>query len=133
MREAVTGGRWSGKLTYSPAVKVGNLLFISGTLALNDDLEIVGVGDIVAQTRQIYRVWQRILNAAGASFSDVVQTTDFVVSLEHYSKTAEVRREFFDYPYPAATGVKVAGLVHEDALIEIQGIAVVSIGVSGNG
>ena len=46
MREPVTAGRWSGKLTcLSPAVKVGNLLFISGTLALNDDLEIVGVGD----------------------------------------------------------------------------------------
>jgi len=122
--DAVTPGRWSGRLTFSPAVRVGNLLFISGTTATGDDLQIVGLGDIAAQTRQIFRKWSAILQAAGAGFDHVVETTDYVTSLEHYERTAEVRREFFRPPFPAATGVQVAGLIRPEALIEIKGIAV---------
>jgi enamine deaminase RidA (YjgF/YER057c/UK114 family) len=122
--EAIVPGRWSDRLTFSPAIRVGNLLFISGTTATDDNLRIVGVGDICEQTRQIFRKWEPILKAAGATFDHIVETTDYYTTLEGYAKTADVRREFFRLPYPAATGVQVAGLIRPQALIEIKGIAV---------
>jgi aminoacrylate peracid reductase len=122
--EAIRPGRWSDKLTFSPAIRVGNLLFISGTTATDENLKTVGVGDIAEQTRQIFRKWGLILRAAGASFDNIVETTDYYVTLEGYARTADVRREFFRPPYPAATGVQVAGLIRPEALIEIKGIAV---------
>ena len=124
MREAIVPGRWSERMTFSPAVRVGNLLFISGATATDESLQIVGVGDIVAQTRQIFRKFDAILKAAGASFDNIVETTDYFLTLEDYDKTAAVRREVFRPPYPAATGVQVAGLIRKDALIEIKAIAV---------
>jgi aminoacrylate peracid reductase len=122
--EAVIPGPWSSRMTFSPAVRVGNLLFISGTTATDDNRQIVGVGDIVAQTRQIFRKWQPILAAAGIGFDHIVETTDYYLTLKDYERTADVRREFFKAPWPAATGVQVAGLIRKDALIEIKGIAV---------
>ena len=122
--EAIRPGRWSDRLTFSPAIRVGNLLFISGTTATDENLKIVGIGDIADQTRQIFRKWEPILRAAGATFDNIVETTDYYVTLEGYARTADVRREFFRPPYPAATGVQVAGLIRPEALIEIKGIAV---------
>jgi len=122
--DAVKPGRWSDKLTFSPAIRVGNLLFISGTTATDDNLQLVGIGDICAQTRQIFRKWEPILKAVGATFDNIVETTDYYTTLEGYVGTADVRREFFRLPFPAATGVQVAGLIRPDALIEIKGIAV---------
>ena len=123
--ETIKPSHWPDTLTFSPAVRAGNLLFISGTTAVDDDLKIVGNGDIVAQTRFIFEKFGRILRAAGASFDNIVETTDYFLNLADYKRTAEVRREFFKGPqYPAATGVLVAGLIRKDALIEIKATAV---------
>ena len=116
---------WPDKMTFSPAVRAGNLLFISGTTAVDENLNVVGKGDIVAQTRFIFEKFGRLLEKAGASFDNVVETTEYFLTLEDYKQTANVRREFFKGPpYPAATGVLVAGLIRKDALIEIKATAV---------
>jgi enamine deaminase RidA (YjgF/YER057c/UK114 family) len=121
----ITAGRWSDKMTFSPAVRAGNLLFISGATAVDENLNIVGKGDIVAQTRYVFRKFDALLKAAGASFDNIVETTEYFLTLEDYRRTADVRREFFKGPpYPAATGVLVAGLIRPDALIEIKATAV---------
>jgi enamine deaminase RidA (YjgF/YER057c/UK114 family) len=123
--EPIKPSQWPDALTFSPAVRAGNLLFISGTTAVGDNLTIVGKGDIVAQTRFIFEKFDRILRAAGASFDNIVETTEYFLTLADYKRTAAVRREFFKGPpYPAATGVLVAGLIREDALIEIKATAV---------
>jgi aminoacrylate peracid reductase len=132
--EAISPAPWSGRYTFSPAVRSGNLLFISGTTATDERHEIVGRGDIVAQTRQIYRKFGAILAAAGGSLRDIVATTEFITTTENYRQTAEVRREIFgEPPYPAATGVIVAGLLREGALIEISAIAVLPAARPGVG
>ncbi len=113
------------RYTFPPAVRRGNLLFISGLTAVDDDGNLVGAGDIVAQTRYIYRRMGEILAAAGAGFGDVVKTTDYITTTENYRATADVRREVFGDRFPAATGVIVAGLLRPGALIEIDAIAVV--------
>ena len=122
---AVSVGPWPPLRTFSPAVRAGNLLFISGTTATDERGEIVGRGDIVAQTQHIYRKFGQLLAAAGASLHDIVETTEYITTTESYRGTADVRRELFGGPpYPAATGVVVAGLLREGALIEISAVAV---------
>lgn len=123
----VPSSTWPRSFTFSPAVRVGNLIFLSGTTATDEKGLMVGKGDIVAQTRQIFRKFSALLESAGGSLANIVETTDYVLSLDEYRKTAEVRREVFKGPpWPAATGVVVSGLVRNDALIEIKGIAVLS-------
>jgi enamine deaminase RidA (YjgF/YER057c/UK114 family) len=85
---------------------------------------IVGPGDIVAQTRYIFEKLAALLAAAGGGFEHIVQTTEYVTTTENYGKTAAVRREFFKGRFPTATGVIVAGLLREGALIEISAVAV---------
>ena len=123
--QTVKAGHWPDKMTFSPAVVAGNLMFISGTTAVDENLNVVGKGDIVAQTRFIFEKFARLLATAGASFDNIVETTEYFLTLDDYKRTAEVRREFFrGPPYPAATGVLVAGLIRKDALIEIKATAV---------
>jgi enamine deaminase RidA (YjgF/YER057c/UK114 family) len=124
-RQVVTGGRlWPERYTFSPAVRVGSLLFISGTTATDERGLIVAPGDIVGQTRYIYQKFARILAECGAGFEHVVETTDYFTTTEDYRRTADVRREFFRPPYPAATGVQVKRLLRRGALIEIKAVAV---------
>jgi len=124
--EVITGpSPWPARYTFSPAVRAGNLLFISGMTAGDESGQIVGRGDIVAQTRYIFEKFGRLLAAAGAGFEHIVQTTEYVTTTENYAKTAAVRQEIFKDRFPTATGVIVAGLLREGALIEISAIAVI--------
>ena len=124
-RQVVTGGRqWPERYTFSPALRVGNLLFIAGTTASDERGVIVSPGDIVGQTRYIFQKFATILVEVGAGFEHIVDTTEYFTTVDNYRKTADVRREFFRPPYPAATGVQVKGLLREGALIEIKALAV---------
>ncbi len=126
-RKVVTGGRsWPTRYTYVPALRVGNFLFISGTMATDDNNQIVGRGDIVAQTRHIFGKFEQLLASIGATCADIVQTTDYITTTESYKATAQVRREIFGDDFPTATGIMVAGLLREGALIEISAIAALS-------
>jgi enamine deaminase RidA (YjgF/YER057c/UK114 family) len=116
---------WRDSLTFSPGVRVGKQLWTSGLTAADEEGRLVGRGDIARQTEYIFEKIGKILNAAGGDFSNIVETTEYVLSFDDYSKTAEVRRRIFGGPpYPAATGVMVAGLVRPGALIEIKAVAV---------
>lgn len=120
------GWPWYEKVTFSPAARRGNLLFISGLTAVDEDGRLVGPGDLFMQTQYIYHKMELILHAAGATFDDVVQTTEFVTTREGYASTAEIRRRVFQRGFPAATGVLVSGLLKEGALIEINAIAMLA-------
>ena len=122
--EMIAAGAWPERYTFSPALLAANLLFLAGTTAVDEGGQLVGPGDIVAQTRFIYQKFAGLLAAAGAGFEHVVQTTEYITTTEGYRGTADVRREFFRPPYPTATGVIVKGLLREGALIEISAVAV---------
>src|SRR6266536_1396629 len=104
------------RTTFPPAVRRGNLLFISGLTAVDDGGVLVGEGDILAQARFIYERMAQILAAAGGSLADIAQTTDYIVTTDGYRGTADLRRELFGERFPAATGVIVAGLLRPGAL-----------------
>jgi enamine deaminase RidA (YjgF/YER057c/UK114 family) len=115
-REVIAaGGAWPERYTYGPALRVGNTVYISGTTGTDDAGNITAPGDIVEQTRQIFRKFERLLNAAGGSCADIVQTTDYITTTERYKETAAVRREFLKGAQPTATGVIVAGLLRQHA------------------
>lgn len=117
--EAIVPYPWHPGYTYSPAVRIGNTVYLSGTTATDEQGNLVGPGDIEAQARQIYRKFDLIMRSVGGSLRDIVETTDYVLSLDEYRKTARVRREVFGDPWPAATGVVVAGLIRPDALVAL--------------
>lgn len=123
-RVAIAPAPWSPRYTYVPALRVGAMVFLSGTTGTDDAGNITAPDDIVGQTRQIFRKFERLLNEAGGSCDDIVQTTDFFITEENYRRTAEVRREVFRRGFPTATGVRVAALLRPGALIEISAIAV---------
>ena len=109
--------------TFSAAVRSGPMLVGSGMTATDENREIIGT-DLETQCRYIFEKMGKVLEEAGASFADVIETVDYVTTFDGYGKTADVRREVFGAgPYPAATGVKVAGLIRPGALIEIKAIA----------
>jgi enamine deaminase RidA (YjgF/YER057c/UK114 family) len=128
-REPIYGGKpWPDQYTFVPALRVGNFVWISGTTASDDTGRITAPGDIVEQTRQIFRKFERLLQSLGGNCDDIVSTTDFFTTTENYRLTAAVRREFFKSSRPTSTGVLVAGLLRKDALIEISAVALVGDG-----
>lgn len=128
-RQIVRNPEWVHyeRVTYSAAVRKGNMLFISGQEGSDPRTDkLVAPGDLVSQTRQALQNIKDIVEAAGGTMDDVVKTTDYLHpdALKDYKLTAAVRREFFKGGFPAATGVVVNRLVHKDMLIEIDAIAI---------
>lgn len=109
---------------YSQAVRVGNLLFVSGQLPLDPATgQFVG-DDIAAMTRQIFANVQAVLSAAGTSLDKIVKTTVFLADLEDFQAMNTAYAEFFSADPPARSTVQVARLPR-DARIEIEVIAIV--------
>jgi len=113
---------------YSPAVAVsaGKWLFISGQVAFDDEGNVVGKGDIVAQARKIFDNFGALLGKAGADFKDVVKTNYYITDVSQFAKVAALRSEYFKAPFPASTMIEVKGLVHEDLMLEIEAVAVLT-------
>ena len=112
---------------YSHAVKVkaaGHFLFIKGTTARDRDFNLVGKGDIKAQSRQIFENMKVILEEAGGTFDNIVKLTTFVRDISKFKELQEIRAEYFRRDYPATTMVEVTRLASEDVLIEIEAIAI---------
>ncbi len=122
-QEAYAGREHLRRYTYVPALRIGNLVWISGTTATDDNNKVVGE-DIVEQTRYIFQRFEQLLNELGGTCRDIVQTTDFYLTTEKYAGTAAVRKEVFGDRKPTSTGVQVAGLLRPGALIEISAMAV---------
>ena len=116
---------------YSHAVRVelgeAAIIYVSGQLAIDADGTFVGVDDVEAQTRKVFENLRAILSANGATFGDVVKMDTYVTDLEGLPAIREVRREFLGADPPASTLVEINGLVHPDALIEIDAVAVVPL------
>lgn len=129
-RQEITPPGWSshhGGLSGPAAIKKGRFLFLAGQTALNHHTgAIVGAGDVLAQTRQVYSNIQTVLEASGGTMDDVVKTIEFVTppGLDSYRRVAEIRKEFFPKDYPAATGVVVNSLVRPGLLIQVEAVAI---------
>ncbi|MFH0813177.1 MAG: RidA family protein [Pseudomonadota bacterium] len=120
------GWKWDDKFIFSQAIQVGNTIYLSGQVAFDPDGNVVGKGDMKAQTRQAWENIKAVLEAAGASLNDVVKITQFITDMSRFMETQEVRKEYFTDPAPASTTVEVKSLAFPDLLIEIEVVAVKS-------
>ncbi len=110
---------------YSHAVKVkaGSFLFTKGTTARDRHGNLVGKGDIKAQTRQIFENIKVILEEAGGTLDNIIKLTTFVTDISKFQEIHEVRAEYFKHDFPASTMVEVRRLAHDELLIEIEAVA----------
>ncbi|MFC9129136.1 RidA family protein [Streptomyces sp. NPDC057099] len=105
----------------------GRFVAVAGQLALDERGRLVGEGDPAAQARQVFENLGRCLAAAGATFDDVVKLTYFVTDMAHMPAIRAARAEHIpDDRLPAASAVRVAGLVRPEFLMEIEAFAVVA-------
>ena len=112
--------------TYSHVVKAGNTIYIAGQVAQDEQGQVVGAGDFVAQAEQVFQNLERALAAAGASFGDLVKTTVYVTDPRYRELLRDVRSKYLGRDaLPASTLVVVAGLALPEYLLEIEAIAVV--------
>ena len=116
----------AGIMSQGISVPTGRMVFVSGQVARDVDGQLVGRGDIRAQTRKVLENVRAVLAEGGATMDDVVKVTVFVTNLaDNFSAIHEVRAEFFSSGYPASTLVEISRLVDPDMLIEIEAVAVV--------
>ena len=116
----------AGIMSHGIKAPAGSMVFVSGQVSRNSRGEIVGKGDIEAQTRQVLENVKSVLATGGATMDDVVKVTVFVTDVGDYSAIHKVRGEYFKNDYPASTMVEVKALVNPDLMIEIEAIAVVA-------
>jgi 2-iminobutanoate/2-iminopropanoate deaminase len=108
---------------YADAVRAGDLLFISGVVPVDGDGNVVGAGDVVEQTRQVFANLAAVLAAAGATFADVVKVTVYLTDIADRPRINPVRQEIFGDVRPASTLVEVSALAVPGAKIEIEAVA----------
>jgi enamine deaminase RidA (YjgF/YER057c/UK114 family) len=121
-----SGTIWEKQYGYSRAVRVGNLVFVAGTTAVDDTGAVVGKGNPGDQARFIFQKIERALIQAGSSLRDVVRVRTFITDISRWEDVARAQGNVFGDIRPAATLVQVSALVSPDLLVEIEVDAVVS-------
>jgi enamine deaminase RidA (YjgF/YER057c/UK114 family) len=120
-RERISSGaKWESIVGYSRAVKVGNRIYVTGTTALGDDGDLVGIGDAYQQAAQCIRNIEKALNRLGARLEHVVRTRMFVTDISRWEEYGRAHGEFFREVMPATTMVEVKALIDPRMLIEIE-------------
>lgn len=108
---------------YSPAVRAGGFIYVSGQVPVDPDTNTAITGDVKLETRQVISNIQRILEGCGASLADVIKCGVFLVDVKDFAAMNEVYAEFFGTDKPARTTVAVAALPLPGARVEIDAIA----------
>ena len=121
-----SGTPWESIAGYSRAVRVGNIIEVAGTTAVDAEGQVVGAGDIGEQTDYIFNKIRNALNHAGSKMSDVIRTRMYLTDINDWETVARVHGDIFSDIKPVSTLVEVGGLIDEELLIEIEVSAVVS-------
>jgi enamine deaminase RidA (YjgF/YER057c/UK114 family) len=119
-----SGTPWEESVGYSRAVRVGDVIHVAGTTALDEQGRLVGENDAYAQTRQTLDNIRRALERAGATLADVVRTRVYVTDIERWEEIGRAHGESFAEVRPAATMVQVSRLIDPRMLVEIEAEAI---------
>ena len=120
-----SGSKWEPVVGYSRAIRQGDLIWVTGTTATNEQGEIVGCGDARAQTLQTLRNIEKALKALGATLKDVVRTRMFVNDISRWEEYGCAHGEIFGEIRPCTTMVEVSRLIDDKMLIEIEADAII--------
>ena len=119
-----SGSPYEPLVGFSRAVRVGDTVYVSGTVAWGDDGKLVGAGDMYAQAKQAIRNIEKALEQAGASLTHVVRTRIYVTDISRLEEAARAHGEAFGEVRPASSMVEVSALAEPDMLVEIEAVAV---------
>ena len=103
----------------------GRTVYVSGQVSMDADGNLVGEGDIRRQTEMVLEHVKTVIEEAGGGMDDIVKVTVFITDMGLYDEIHEVRRRFFDEPYPASSMVEITALIDPRLLIEIEAVAVI--------
>jgi enamine deaminase RidA (YjgF/YER057c/UK114 family) len=119
-----SGAKWEDKVGYSRAVRVGDIVEVAGTTAVESG-NVVGLNDAYFQTKVILQKIEKALIEAGASLKDVVRTRMFVTDISQWEKIGKAHGEFFRVIKPVTTMVEVKSLIDPEMLVEIEATAII--------
>jgi enamine deaminase RidA (YjgF/YER057c/UK114 family) len=120
-----SGAKWEDIVGYSRAVKIGNTIEVTGTVAVDEQSNLVGGNDAYEQTRFIIQKIEAVLKKTGASLKDVVRTRMFVTDISRWEEYGKAHGEFFKDIKPCTSMIEVKGLIAPEYLIEIEATAVI--------
>ena len=121
-----SGAVWESIVGYSRAVRIGNIIEVTGTVAVDEHNQVVGPGDAYEQARYILEKIAKILAQAGASMQDVVRTRMFVTDISRWQQYGKAHGEYFTDIRPCTSMIEVKGLIAPEYLIEIEATAIIS-------
>ncbi|MBK8610516.1 MAG: RidA family protein [Chitinophagaceae bacterium] len=121
-----SGSPWEDIVGYSRAVRVGNIIEVAGTTAMDGET-LIGKGDVYKQTQFILKKIEKALHEAGAGMNDVVRTRMFITDISLWEQAGRAHGEFFINSKPVSTMIEVSRLIHEDLWIEIEATAILEI------
>jgi len=121
-----SGSPWEDIVGYSRAVRVGNIIEVAGTTAMDGE-KLIGAGDMYAQTLFILKKIERVLLEAEATLDDVVRTRMYIVDITQWEEAARAHGEFFKKIKPVSTMVEVSRLINSNLLIEIEATAILDV------
>ncbi len=120
-----SGAKWEEIVGYSRAVKVGNTVEVTGTVAVDENSQLVGGDSAYEQTKFVLSKIEKVLEKAGASLSDVVRTRIFVTDISRWEEYGRAHGEFFSEIRPCTTMVEVSKLISPEYLVEIEATAII--------
>ena len=122
-----SGAVWEDKVGYSRAVRVGNIIEVSGTAAIDRD-KIISPGNVQGQTEFIIQKIERALKEAGGTLNDVVRTRIYVTDISQWEAVGKVHGEYFKDIKPATTMIEVKSFIDPNFLVEIEATAILTDG-----
>ena len=123
-------GGWStadseGEIRFAQAVRIDDVIYVAGQVAWDENGEVVGQGDLLTQSRQVFNNIKEVLELAGASLNDIVRLTQYFVDMSDIHAFRQARREAMPGVTCVTTGVQVARMTQPDLLLEVEAMAVV--------